>query len=107
MKQRYLGWTDERNDVKYIEGFIGDKASELKHLKAGEFIYSHPTKNILEKIQINPHEQTTKPQRILPRPIYEPKPTIVTKPQASQQSIGQVLYFSFLLPFIVYLFLRA
>lgn len=35
------------------------------------------------------------------------KPTIVTKPQASQQTINQVLYFGFLLLLIVYLFLRG
>lgn len=65
MRQRFFGATDELNDVNYIEGFIGDKAEELKTLKAGQFIYSHPAKNILRKIQIKPHVQIVKPQRII------------------------------------------
>lgn len=56
-KQRYFGWTDEYNDVKYISNFIGDEAAEsLRYFKSGEFLYSFPPQNLLEKIYINPYK---------------------------------------------------
>jgi len=104
MKQRYLGWTDELNDVNYIKGFIGDKAEELKTLKAGEFIYSHPANNILKKIQIKPHEQTVKPQRIiLPSPILIQQTN--TNPQA-HTTLGSAIIWMMFLMFMLWLILR-
>jgi len=44
-KQRYFGWTNERNDVKYIAEIIGvDWAYKLRKLETGEFMYSYPTR---------------------------------------------------------------
>lgn len=57
MKQRYFGWTDELNDRNYISAFIGDEyASSLKYLKSGEFVYYHPSADILETIYIDPYK---------------------------------------------------
>lgn len=81
MKQRFLGWTNERNDIEYLRSFIGDKVNELKTLKAGEFVYSHPSQNTLEKIEIEAFESVTKP-RMLPTP--SPRLTPST-PQAKAQ----------------------
>lgn len=39
-KQKYLGFTDERNDKEYLKSFIGERVDELETLKTGEFIYS-------------------------------------------------------------------
>ena len=48
-KQRYFGYTDEKNDVEYIRSFLGDQVEELKSLKLGEFIYNKGT--TLEHVQ--------------------------------------------------------
>ena len=56
-RQRYFGWTSELNDVKYVSHFIGEEeAKALKHFKSGEFIYSFPSENILQKIHIDPYQ---------------------------------------------------
>jgi len=81
MKQRFLGWTNEKNDIEYLRSFIGNKVNELKTLKAGEFVYSHPSQNTLEKIEIEAFESATKP-RILPTPSTRPSPSM---PQAKPQ----------------------
>jgi len=45
-KQRYFGWTNEPNDIGYIEGIIGkEMAKELPNLDVGEFIYSYAGRN--------------------------------------------------------------
>jgi len=64
MKQRYLGWTNEKNDVEYLRSFIGNKVGELKKLKAGEFMYSNPSENTLKKIAIQPFSTEKKPRKI-------------------------------------------
>jgi len=81
MKQRFLGWTNEKNDIEYLRSFIGDKVNELKTLKAGQFVYSHPSAHTLEKIEIEAFESTTKP-RMLPTPSTRPTPLM---PQAKPQ----------------------
>ena len=56
-KQRFFGWTDELNDVKYIQNFIGeDQAKQLRTLNPGEFLYSFTSEDRLEKISIQPYE---------------------------------------------------
>lgn len=56
-KQRYFGWTDEKNDRNYIANFIGDEAAEgLKYFKSGDFLYYWPSSNILEKFHISPYK---------------------------------------------------
>lgn len=63
-KQRYLGWTDEMNDVHYIRNFIGEeKAESLKFFHSGEFMYSFPTENILDKIKIEPYKRIASKDR--------------------------------------------
>lgn len=44
-KQRYFGWTNEPNDVDYIDDIIGkEHAKNLEKLEVGEFIYSYPVR---------------------------------------------------------------
>ena len=41
IRQRYFGYTDEKNDKDYIESFLGKKlVEELKTMKAGEFMFN-------------------------------------------------------------------
>jgi DNA helicase HerA-like ATPase len=84
MKQRYFGYTDEKNDVTYIKAFLGEQASKLKDLHAGEFKYYNSGKTI--KISIEPYEcENTKTEILQPRILPEPK---VTKPIRTNQSVG-------------------
>ena len=56
MTQRFFGWSDEKNDLDFISSFIGEEtAQNLKYLPSGDFIYSFPRENILEKIHIEPY----------------------------------------------------
>ena len=55
-RQRYFGWTDEKNDCAYIGSIIGmEEANTLRYQKPGEFLYNYPAKNIQEKIKIQPY----------------------------------------------------
>jgi len=36
--QRYFGYTTEKNDIEYIEGFLDDEAEKLKVLQPGQFM---------------------------------------------------------------------
>jgi DNA helicase HerA-like ATPase len=45
-KQRYFGWTNEPDDIRYIASIIGrEMAKELPRLDIGEFIYSCAIRN--------------------------------------------------------------
>jgi len=55
-RQKYLGWTDEYNDVRRLSTLIGEEALNLKFLKTGEFLYYKPASGILEKIAILPYK---------------------------------------------------
>lgn len=107
MKQRYLGWTNEKNDVEYLRSFIGDKVDELKSLQTGQFIYSHPSKNTLEPIEIEAFESTTKPKRLelllIPKPSI-PQPTPKQQHNDPKTISGIVLLLIWLL--ILYVALR-
>ena len=60
-KQRWFGWTDEKNDVSYVSEWIGDEQAEtLKYFDSGDFLYYFPSHNILEKIHIHPYKQKVK-----------------------------------------------
>ena len=60
-KQRWFGWTDEKNDSEYISAFIGDEQAEtLKYFDSGDFLYYFPSRNILEKIHIHPYKAKVK-----------------------------------------------
>lgn len=84
-QQRYFGWTNERNDQRYLEGFIREKAEELKHLKAGKFIYHAPTRDVLRKIQIEPHRRTVSLRRVAPYPRS-------TETQGTEERVDQSLH---------------
>lgn len=38
-KQKYLGFSDEPNDVRYLKSFLAKRVYELKTLNTGEFLY--------------------------------------------------------------------
>ena len=86
MKQRYFGFTDERNDVAYLRSFLGKDVEQLKTLEAGEFVYYFAGKT--KKIQIKPYESESLPALLhVPeiQPIT-PQPITTTKPHRSSES---------------------
>jgi len=40
-KQRYFGFTNEKNDIAYLKAFLGDRTSELETLEVGQFLYDY------------------------------------------------------------------
>ncbi len=40
-RQRFFGYSDEKNDKEYLRNFIGDTVDELETLEVGEFIYDY------------------------------------------------------------------
>ena len=40
-KQRYFGWTNEKNDITYLKAFLGERVSELETLEVGQFLYDY------------------------------------------------------------------
>lgn len=38
-RQKYLGYSDEKNDKEYLRNFIGKRVDELETLEVGQFIY--------------------------------------------------------------------
>ena len=67
MRQRYIGYTDEPNDLEYILRFFPKRFREqvekmLRKLEAGQFIYKCGDK--INQIKIEPFTSSTKPQKI-------------------------------------------
>jgi DNA helicase HerA-like ATPase len=87
MKQRYFGYTDEKNDVSYVKAFLGDQASKLKDLRAGEFMYYNAGKTT--KISIEPYEcENTKTE--IPQPSILPEPKL-PQPIRTNESVSIAL----------------
>ena len=63
MKQRYVGWTDEPNDIVYVTNMMGGYKERVKSLRAGQFLYKHG--NDVSMIEIEPYASDTKPQPLL------------------------------------------
>ena len=83
IKQRYFGWTNEKNDVKYLEGFLGKKeAHGLRKLKAGEFVYSDVNSE-LTKIAIRPFQSKMRPKMIQ-------QPQVTQQPQEANLLIAYI-----------------
>ncbi len=71
MGQRFFGFSNEPNDLKYLGGFI-DNSDQLKTLENGEFVYYH--RNKISKINIEPYESDISKTQIMPNvsEIVEP-----------------------------------
>jgi len=74
MRQRYVGWTDEPNDVEYVTNLLGGHKEKLKSLKAGQFLYKHG--NDVSMIEIEPYASDTKPQPLHIQPEQQPSETL-------------------------------
>ena len=101
MKQRYIGYTDEPNDVEYVKRFFPKKNREdlevtLGTLRNGEFIYKNGDKT--ERIQIEPYKSKTKPQQIIPSKIDPPK---IPQKQNGSAIVCLIIALLFLIAIIV------
>jgi len=94
MKQRYFGYTDEFNDVKYLRSFLGDEAQELKKLDSGTFLYYNG--GHIQKISIESYNSTTpKTQIAIPEPKFIPiseKPKETNGAQAITSLFGCLMW---------------
>lgn len=75
MQQRFFGASNEPNDLRYLHGFLGKDAEQLKTLDNGSFLYFNKGK--ISKVGIEPYEsEVCKTQIQIPevRPIQPTKP---------------------------------
>ncbi len=90
IRQRYFGYTDEKNDKAYIEAFIGkEKAEELKTLKTGEFMLN--LGNLIERVQFAEFKSTTVPQKL----VCQTEPNTISvkaNPSEDNTALKAVLY---------------
>ncbi len=70
MRQRYVGWSDEPNDVDYVTNLLGGHKEKLKSLKAGQFLYKHG--NDVNMIEIEPFQNETKAKPLQIQPMKLP-----------------------------------
>lgn len=78
MTQRFLGNSNEPNDVAYLRKIIGKYAEQLGSLRNGEFLYYN--RGNVKRIQIKPFETTKQPIQIkIPQRI--PEQPIKKEPQ--------------------------
>ena len=76
MKQRYIGYTDEPNDVEYVKRFFPKKNREdlevtLGTLQAGDFIYINGSR--VNRVHIEPFESHVHKQEIFSSMPIEPR----------------------------------
>lgn len=72
----------------------------MKTLKAGEFIYHAPSRNVLRKIRIEPHRRTTSLRQILPRN----KEATTLSDQTKREVLDTLLMMGAMVVFFVLLF---
>jgi len=90
--QIWLGYTREPNDIRYLRQILGEHVSELPKLNDGEFLYL--TRDNLQKINIQPFENTIPKEQILPKiPQLEP---LKTTPQTDNTHAISSLIVAFL-----------
>jgi len=78
MTQRFLGNSNEPNDVGYLRKIIGKYAEQLGSLKNGEFLYYN--RGNTKHIQIKPFETTKQPTKLkIPQSL--PEQPIIEKVQ--------------------------
>jgi DNA helicase HerA-like ATPase len=74
--QAYFGFTREPNDLKYLRQILGSNVEKLTKLSDGEFLYL--TRDNLQKISIQPFENTIQKEQLLPK---IPEPQLLSIPQ--------------------------
>jgi len=100
-KQKYLGYSDEKNDKEYLRSFIGDRVEELETLKTGEFLYDYG--KTTKRIQTPLFRASCTPQQIIQEVSLPIETPMIEKPQAP---IGQAIIWLAWLGFMAWLLLR-
>jgi len=66
MQQRFFGASNEPNDLRYLHGFLGKDAEQLKTLDNGSFLYFNKGK--ISKVSIEPYKcENTKTEIAIPQ----------------------------------------
>jgi len=75
MMQRFIGASNEPNDVAYLKGFLGKHVDRLKTLKNGEFLLYH--RGSVKLLEIEPYESNIAKTEVKPTELepIEPIPT--------------------------------
>ena len=71
-RQKYFGYTDEKNDKQYLRNFIGKHVDELENLEVGEFIYDYG--KTTKKIQTPLFKSEVKPRLLATQTLEKTKP---------------------------------
>lgn len=69
-RQKYIGYTDEPNDIDYLKGWVRGRTNELEELEVGEFFYR--CKKTLQKVTIPLFQDNIKPRKIKLLPLIVP-----------------------------------
>jgi len=94
--QRYLGYTTEPNDIKYLKGYLEGRTDELKRLQAGEFLREYRgAKNL---VRSQPYQATLKPKI-----TEQPMPLMPTISQGGHQIHYGVLIWGLILVILMLL----
>jgi DNA helicase HerA-like ATPase len=62
--QKYMGFTDEENDIRYLSGWMRGREEELAELDVGEFFYRY--KKTLSRMRLPEFKSKIKPISIIP-----------------------------------------
>ena len=73
-KQRYFGWTNEKNDLAYLKNFLGNRASELETLATGQFLYDYG--NTTKRMQTQKFQMAYQPSNRKAATFQKKKGTI-------------------------------
>ena len=99
--QRYLGYTTEPNDIKYLKGYLEERVGELKTLRPGQFFYECRGAKTL--IYSEEYEAEAPPRNVNP-PIV-PKQIASQPPSGAQHSNIDVPMLAFYLILLIVLLL--
>lgn len=79
--QRYLGYTTEPNDIKYLKGYLEERVEELKTLRPGQFFYE--CRGAKEIIYSEEYEAEILPKSVRPPMVYSSTIMQQAKPQSN------------------------
>lgn len=94
-RQKWFGYTDEKNDKKYLRNFIGKRVDKLESLKVGEFVHDYG--KTTKKVQVPLFKSDSTPK---PLPMYFAKKPKTRKEPSSLDSFATLTQIASLLLFV-------
>jgi len=100
--QRYLGYTTEPNDIKYLKGYLEERVDELKTLRPGQFFYE--CRGAKEVIYSEQYEAEVLPRKVSPPMVH---PSTMQQPIVKPQSNIDVPMLAFFLILLIVVLLTV